>query len=96
MLRSLAAWLLVLLLLASPFLIAIWKRFKIKQKIRLNMKKERYLLQYQPIVHLNSKKIRGFEGLLRLYNDQKQLIPPFQFIPEIEENGMLLGISLGF
>ena len=93
-LRSLAAWLLVLLLLASPFLIAIWKRFKIKQKIRLNMKKERYLLQYQPIVHLNSEKIRGFEGLLRLYNDQKQLIPPFQFIPEIEENGMLLEISL--
>lgn len=93
-LRCLAAWLLVLLLLVSPFLIVIWKRFKIKQKIRLNMKKERYLLQYQPIVHLNSEKIRGFEGLLRLYNDQKQLIPPFQFIPEIEENGMLLEISL--
>lgn len=38
--------------------------------------------------------IVGFEGLLRLLGEDNRLIPPIQFLPEIEENHMLYEISL--
>ena len=36
----------------------------------------------------------GFEGLLRLIDEDNKIIPPYKFIPEIEENDMLFDISL--
>ena len=58
------------------------------------MQKGNYLLQYQPIYNPRNETIVGFEGLLRLQDEDKKLIPPSKFIPEIEENNMLFEISI--
>ena len=70
------------------------KQKKNKEKIRLNMQTGNYLLQYQPIYNPRNETIIGFEGLLRLLGEDQKLIPPFKFIPEIEENNMLFEVSL--
>ena len=70
------------------------KKRKIKNKIKYRMNRDKYLLQYQPIYNPRNKDIVGFEGLLRLLDEDNKIIPPYKFIPEIEENDMLFDISL--
>ena len=70
------------------------KKNNIKNKIRFRMSKNKYLLQYQPIYNPRNKNIVGFEGLLRLLDENNKLISPYKFIQEIEKNDMLFEISL--
>lgn len=70
------------------------KKRKIKSKIKYRMNNNKYLLQYQPIYNPRNKDIVGFEGLLRLLDEDNKIIPPYKFIPEIEDNDMLFDISL--
>ena len=70
------------------------KKRKIKSKIKYRINNDKYLLQYQPIYNPRNKDIVGFEGLLRLLDEDNKIIPPYKFIPEIEENDMLFDISL--
>ncbi|MDO5793450.1 MAG: EAL domain-containing protein [Turicibacter sp.] len=70
------------------------KKRKIKIKIKYRMNSDKYLLQYQPIYNPRNKDIVGFEGLLRLLDEDNKIIPPYKFIPEIEDNDMLFDISL--
>lgn len=70
------------------------KKRKIKNKIKYRINNDKYLLQYQPIYNPRNKDIVGFEGLLRLLDEDNKIIPPYKFIPEIEENDMLFDISL--
>lgn len=81
--------LLVVLGISGPI-----KKKVIKNKIKTRLKKNQYLLQYQPIYNPRTNKIIGFEGLMRLLDKSRNLIPPFKFIPEIEKNGMMFEISL--
>ena len=87
--------LIVLSLVVSIVLIIpqIRKR-KIRNKIKYRMKNDNYLIQYQPIYNPRNREIAGFEGLLRLIDTDNKIIPPYKFIPEIEENDMLFDISL--
>lgn len=70
------------------------KKINTKKKIKYKMNNDKYLLQYQPIYNPRNKEIIGFEGLLRLLDEENKLVPPYKFIPEIEKNDMLFDISL--
>lgn len=70
------------------------KKINTKKKIKYKMNKDKYLLQYQPIYNPRNKEIIGFEGLLRLLDEENKLVPPYKFISEIEKNDMLFDISL--
>ena len=84
----------VVLLSLICFSVPKLKRRKIKEKIRFNMRNDNYLLQYQPIYNPRNETVVGFEALLRLQGEDKKLIPPSEFIPEIEDNNMLFEVSL--
>ena len=85
----------ILILLIITFLmIPKIKKNNIKNKIRFRMNKDKYLLQYQPIYNPRTNNVVGFEGLLRLLDENNKLIPPYKFIPEIEKNDMLFEVSL--
>lgn len=71
-----------------------WKQKKVKDKIRLNLLNDKYILQYQPIYNPRTGRIVGFESLLRMLGEDNKLIPPYQFIHEIEENNMLFEVTL--
>lgn len=84
----------LILILSIGIIIPKIKKMKIKNKIKYRMNNNRYVLQYQPIYNPRKKYIVGFEGLLRLLDEDNKIIPPFKFIPEIEENDMLFDVSL--
>lgn len=48
-----------------------------------------FLLHYQPIVDANTAVIMGFEVLMRWMHPEQGLIPPSQFIPMAESNGLI-------
>lgn len=48
-----------------------------------------FILLYQPIVHAKTRGIVGFEALMRWTHPEQGLIPPIQFIPMAESNGLI-------
>ncbi len=55
--------------------------------------KQEFLLHYQPQMNLQTKQIIGMEALLRWHHPYQGLIGPNQFIPQAEENGMIIPIG---
>ena len=82
------------LVLTLTLLIPRIKKITIRNKIKARIANNRYLLQYQPIYNPREKSIVGFEGLLRMVDENNKLVPPYKFIPEIEKNNMLYEISI--
>ncbi|HJV87850.1 MAG TPA: EAL domain-containing protein [Noviherbaspirillum sp.] len=48
-----------------------------------------FLLHYQPIVDARSRQIMGFEALMRWSRPGIGMVPPTQFIPMAENNGLI-------
>lgn len=66
---------------------------KLRNKICNNLKHNNYVLYYQPIVNPKNLKVQGFEGLIRLL-DKDKIIPPNEFLKDIEETNMMNEVSL--
>ena len=52
-----------------------------------------FSLVYQPIYQLISKKLYGFEILLRWHNEKLGDVPPLHFLPVAEKTGMMKAIN---
>jgi predicted signal transduction protein with EAL and GGDEF domain len=50
-------------------------------------------LYYQPILKVASRRIVGFEALMRWHHPTRGLVPPADFIPVAEENGFIIALG---
>ena len=81
--------LIIPLLVISPSL----KRKFMRHQIKKDLMARRYFLEYQPIYHLKTNQIIGFESLLRLRGKNQQMILPVKMMSKIEKYGMSSYVS---
>jgi diguanylate cyclase (GGDEF)-like protein/PAS domain S-box-containing protein len=65
-------------------------RLKLEAELREAMVKRQFRVYYQPILLLETKRIVGFEALLRWQHPEQGLISPFKFIEAAEDTGLLV------
>ncbi len=65
----------------------------LEDALRQALEQEEFLLYYQPKVDLRSGRIAGAEALLRWQRPGCGMVPPLEFIPAAEKNGLIEGIG---
>ncbi|WP_420473428.1 EAL domain-containing protein [Noviherbaspirillum sp. ST9] len=69
--------------------VAAQQRLIASNQLRQAVSREEFVLHYQPQVSLRSGAIVGVEALVRWKRGADELIPPAQFIPILEEIGLM-------
>jgi diguanylate cyclase (GGDEF)-like protein/PAS domain S-box-containing protein len=70
------------------------EKLMLENKLRQAVERKEFVLHYQPKVDVVSRKIVGLEALIRWNNPESGLVAPAQFIPLLEETGMILEVGL--
>lgn len=68
-------------------------RLEMQKALRHAIENDEFLLYYQPKVDLCSGQIDGFEALLRWNRPGHGLIAPIEFIPALEETGLIIRVG---
>lgn len=72
---------------------AFQDRRNIELDLRSALQRNELELHYQPLVHIESGDIIGYEALLRWHHPEKGLIMPNAFIPVAEETGLIVQLG---
>ena len=65
------------------------ERMRLETELRHALKRNEFLLLYQPQINLKNSRVIGVEALIRWHHPKFGLIPPVQFIPIAEETGLI-------
>ncbi|GAA0092550.1 hypothetical protein UT300009_25790 [Paraclostridium bifermentans] len=88
---------LALILLISLFIYyIIFRKTRIirkRKKINENLKNDKYLMYYQPIINPKTNTIVGLESLLRMKSEEG-ILTPNHFLADIEKSNMVFDISI--
>jgi diguanylate cyclase (GGDEF)-like protein/PAS domain S-box-containing protein len=72
---------------------AILHNLEMEKELNLAIKRNQFILMYQPKICIADNTITGVETLVRWRHPEKGLIPPDYFIPIAEETGQIIKIG---
>ena len=79
--------------LSGNALAGIKREFQIEEALGRALVEDHFEVYYQPIWEVATKRFRSAEALLRLHDELLGEIPPDEFIPIAENNGMIVEIG---
>lgn len=68
-------------------------RLRLEADLRTAIAQHQFRVFYQPVVRLQTKRIMGFEALLRWQHPEQGLVSPYKFIEAAEDTGLLISIG---
>ena len=68
-------------------------RLMMESQLRRAMDRNEFVLHYQPRVDVTSGRIVGAEALIRWQHPEKGLVQPLEFIPLVEDTGLVIPIG---
>jgi diguanylate cyclase (GGDEF)-like protein len=68
-------------------------RFALEAGLRRALEQDEFVLHYQPKVDSATRRTLGLEALIRWAPPGEALVPPGQFIPVLEESGMIVEVG---
>jgi diguanylate cyclase (GGDEF)-like protein/PAS domain S-box-containing protein len=69
------------------------QRLRIETELRQALEREEFRAFYQPVVDLSSRKLMGFEALVRWQHPSRGLLRPGEFLAVAEDTGLILPIG---
>jgi diguanylate cyclase (GGDEF)-like protein/PAS domain S-box-containing protein len=69
------------------------ERLAMHKNLQLALDRKEFFLVYQPQLAIESRRITGFEALIRWQQPEMGLVPPDRFISMAENNGLILPIG---
>jgi len=71
------------------------RRTALERDLRLALERNEFVLFYQPQLELASGRRRGYEALVRWERPGSGILPPSEFLPVAEENGLTIRSASG-
>ncbi|MBS1198672.1 MAG: diguanylate cyclase protein, partial [Proteobacteria bacterium] len=68
-------------------------KIRLEADLRIALAKGEFLVYYQPKVSCSTGKVTGFEALLRWQHPTRGLVEPNDFIPALEDNGLIVAVG---